>query len=199
MNKHVTNWLEAYHDGELDQIRTRLVEKHLDQCPACQQELAELQALSACLQESPAASDLMPENQFVTQVNLQLSRRPDQTAWQKGLETAWRLIPVGLLGAWGFMQTVIVVTGIIFLLARLGLDIDLFPAAPGPSTLDQWLEIAPGNLGELGTTVVRTLGNGGPFGWGFALSIAIPIVIGVLYWSWLASWWIRHQFSPNTE
>ena len=87
MNQHVTPWLGAYHDGELKGLRLRQVEAHLAQCAACRVDLEKLQALGALLQESPAATGLMPPDRFVAQVGLRLPRRPTQPAWQRALES----------------------------------------------------------------------------------------------------------------
>jgi anti-sigma factor RsiW len=45
--------LSAYHDGELDAATRAEVQRHLDQCPACAVELAELSAMSQWFAQSP--------------------------------------------------------------------------------------------------------------------------------------------------
>jgi len=54
MNEHVTEWIGAYHDGELRGARLLQVESHLLDCAACQAELDALSALSTLLQEDSA-------------------------------------------------------------------------------------------------------------------------------------------------
>ncbi|HSO27125.1 MAG TPA: zf-HC2 domain-containing protein, partial [Anaerolineales bacterium] len=49
MNKHVTAWLAAYYDRQLDPQRLAQVEAHLQVCPECRHELQSLDALSALL------------------------------------------------------------------------------------------------------------------------------------------------------
>jgi anti-sigma factor RsiW len=52
--------LMAYHDGELPPKRRREVERHVEGCPACAAELAQLRALSGLLQDAEAP--VMPED-----------------------------------------------------------------------------------------------------------------------------------------
>ena len=47
MSNHVSEWLNAYLDGELKNGRLHQVEEHLATCEACQAELESLQGLSA--------------------------------------------------------------------------------------------------------------------------------------------------------
>ena len=46
MSNHVTEWLNAYFDGELTGNRLHQVEDHLAECEACQAELESLQGFS---------------------------------------------------------------------------------------------------------------------------------------------------------
>jgi len=55
MSNHVTEWLNAYLDGELKGKQHHQVEEHLVECDTCQAELESLQSLSALLQEVPEA------------------------------------------------------------------------------------------------------------------------------------------------
>ena len=121
MNEHVTAWLEAYQDGELQGQRRRQVEAHLTECAACRAELERLRALTALLQESPAAESLTPPDRFVAQVGLRLPRRPERPAWARALEVGWKLTPVGLLGAWAFGHVVLSVASMVLIGLQLGL------------------------------------------------------------------------------
>ena len=141
MNGHVTPWLEAYHDGELQGRRLRQVEAHLVHCAACRAELDGLRALTSLLQESPSAEGLLPPQRFVSQVGLRLPRRPVAPAWKRTLEAGWRLIPAGLLTAWVFVHTLFFVAGVALRAARLSaagnLLLGLLPASrPGPSLFE---------------------------------------------------------------
>ena len=202
MTDHVTTWLEAYHDGELQGRGLRQVETHLAQCAACRQELQGLQGLTALLHSSPAAEGLMPPERFVYAVGLRLHRRPERPACQRALKIGWQLAPLGLLGAWAFVQTALVVTGVVLVGRRLGLGGDLaaslLPVYRGATWSSELLSLSGVGLSDVAPTALRILGSGGPLGWGATLTLAALAVIGLLYWSWLASWWVGRQ-RLNTE
>jgi len=197
MTEHVTTWLGAYHDGELQGRRLRQVEAHLAQCAACRAELQSLQALGTLLQESPASEGLTPPERFVAQVGLRLPRRPERPAWQRALEMGWQLTPLGLLGAWAFVQALFVVAGVVLVALRMGLGGEmvagLLPASQQGLSLSELSSLSVASLGDVGRIMLRVLGDGGPLGWGVTLNLASLAVIGLLYWSWLASWWARRQ------
>jgi len=197
MNKHVTAWLGAYHDGELQGGRLRQVEAHLAECAACRAELEGLRALTALVREIPAAEELTPPERFVAQVGLRLPRRAEQPVWRRALEFGWRVTPFGLFGAWAFVQAVFVVAEVVTFALRLGLGGDAVAALlPTPQTGPGLTELfsRPGaGLNDVGQVVLRLMSHGGPLGWGIILNLAVLAVIGVLYWSWLATWWVRRQ------
>lgn len=197
MNQHVTSWLEAYHDGELHGMRLRQVEAHLAECAACRTELEQLQALSALLQESPAAARRTSPDRFVAQVKLRLARRPEQTVGKRALETGWRLIPVGLLGTWAFAQTVFVIVGIVFIASNMSGDTaaSLLPV-PGGSWLLEAFRWTGMHLDRVERMVLQWLSTLG----GLALlNLTLLIVFALLYWSWLASWWVRQRQSSVVD
>jgi hypothetical protein len=200
MTEHVTAWLGAYHDGELWGLRLQQVEAHLAQCATCRADLKRLQALAALLQESPVAENLTPPERFVAQVGLRLPRRPEQpaaAAWQRALEIGWQLAPLGLLGAWVFVQAVFTMAGAVLVALRMGLGGDmvagLLPASQQGPSLSEIFSLSGASLGDVGRIVLQLLGSGGPLGWGITLNLVSLVVIGLLYWSWLASWWARRQ------
>jgi predicted anti-sigma-YlaC factor YlaD len=197
MTEHVTTWLGAYHDGELGGRRLRQVEAHLAHCAKCCAELESLRALAALLQESPAAENLTSPERFVAQVGLRLPRRPERPAWQRVLETGWRLVPLGLLGTWAFVQTVFVVAGVVLVALRMGLGGDvaagLLPAAQQGLWPSAIFSLSGASLNDVDRMMLRLLSHGGPLGWGIMLNLIALVVIGLLYWSWLVSWWARRQ------
>ncbi|MEA3342438.1 MAG: zf-HC2 domain-containing protein [Chloroflexota bacterium] len=196
-DKHVTPWLGAYHDGELHGRRLRQATMHLAHCAACRGELKELQALTTLLQDAPAAETFTSPDRFVAQVGLRLPRRPAQPAWKRALETGWRLAPLGLFGAWIFVQVVFIVSGVLRTALRLGLGgdlaADLLPVSQRALSLTELLSSSGASLNDVGQAALRLMGNGGPLGWGVTLNLISLVVIGLLYWSWLASWWARRQ------
>ncbi len=207
MNQHVMEWLEAYHDGELEEPRRRQVETHLRSCESCRVELGRLQTLARLLQANPLPKGLTPPERFVAQVRLQLKPRPARPAWQSVLEMGWRFAPVGLLGAWGFAQAVLLVSVAVFVALGAGLGGNFatqwLPMQWLPSAHDLWamqvltLPLSGPETG-IAETVLQFLGDGWLSTWSFALEISLLeivlfVVIGLLYWSWLASWWVRQQ------
>lgn len=198
MSRHVTDWLGGYLDGELSQLRLWRVESHLSQCAACRAELDEFRKLSALLLESPPVEDITAPERFVAQVGLRLPRRPEQPASQRALEVGWRLVPAGLLGAWAFVQTVFIVAGVVQAAGWMGLGGDFaarwLPASQGGLWLSELFSIsAAASLSEVAVSMLRLLSNGGPLGWTVTSFLLLLVVIGLLYWSWLASWWVRRQ------
>jgi anti-sigma factor RsiW len=191
---HVTQWLGAYHDDELQGFRLHQVEAHLEGCATCRAELESLQALSTLLQESPAAAGLTSPERFVAQVGLRLPRRPAKSAGQRALETGWGLIPVGLFGAWAFAETTLIVAGVILIALQLGAGgnavANLLPAMQQETWLTQALSALGVGLSDASRAV---LGLVNTLGWELALNLALLMIIGILYWSWLASWWARRQ------
>jgi len=197
MTEHVTIWLGAYHDGELRGLRLRQVEAHLAHCAMCRAKLERLRALAALLQESPAAENLMPPERFVAQVGLRLPRRPERSAWQRTLEIGWQLAPLGLLGAWVFVQAVLTMAGAVLVALRMGLGGEvvagLLPASQQGPPLSEISSLLGASLGDVGRIVLQLLSIRAPLGWGITLNLVSLVVIGLLYWSWLASWWARRQ------
>jgi hypothetical protein len=197
MTEHVIAWLGAYHDGELRGRRVQQVEAHLAGCATCRAELEKLRELSALLGESPPPSDLTPPERFVAQVGLRLPRRSERSAWQRGLEIGWLLAPLGLLGAWAVVQAVFVVAGLVLIALQVGLGGDalawLLPVTPPGARLPGLFGFSDVGLNDVGQIALNLLRDGGPLGWGVTLNLVSLLVIGLLYWSWLASWWVRHR------
>lgn len=191
MNEHVSAWLEAYHDGELDGRRLHQVTSHLGQCAACRAELDRLQALSTLLQASPAASHLTPPERFVAQVGLRLPRHQAHPFWYRAASLGWRLTPVGLFGAYAVLQAVFIVTGIVMIVLRLGGE----PARQSAA----WFNSLGTDMNNLAPIGLPALGGVLPINWGSVLYLGLMAVIGLLYWSWLASWWVRRHQRPQVS
>src|SRR5574341_536503 len=106
MSNHVTEWLNAYFDGELHGNRLQQVEEHLAGCVACQMELDSLHNVSQLLQEVPTP-EFPSSERFAAQVNLLLPKRPAAATGGKLFEFGWWMIPVGLLAVWAFVSTAV--------------------------------------------------------------------------------------------
>lgn len=108
----------------------------------------------------------------------------------------WRAVPAGLLGALAFVQTVFIVGAMVLSALHLGLGGDLtagFLPPEGGLWLIELLSLSDGSLADVGQIMLQMLSDGGPLGWGVTLNLVLLVVIGLLYWSWLATWWVRHQ------
>jgi anti-sigma factor RsiW len=217
MNKHVTDWLGAYHDGELHGRQLQWVEAHLARCEVCRAELEKLQALTALLQEAPKAETLTQAERFVAQVGLRLPRHPARPAWHRALELGWRIVPLGLFGAWAFVRAVFIVADVLQIGLGGGLAAKLLPRGGfyppdglyPPSPQGTWLaevlrmafvrDLSSAGANDIGRLILHMVSErmafirGGPLGWGMTLNLASLSVIGLLYWSWLASWWAHRK------
>jgi len=120
MSDHVIDWLSAYLDGELKGGRLQRVEEHLSGCEACRDELEALRGLSALLQNVPPA-EFPAHERFVSQVNLRLPPRPVRMTGRKVAEVGWWLIPIGLLAAWIFFSSVVLVSDMLTAANTVGL------------------------------------------------------------------------------
>jgi hypothetical protein len=197
MIDHVTHLLGAYHDGELQGKRLNHVEEHLSTCESCQAELEQMQALSNTLALYPAPSALTSADTFVAQVALQIPRSPDEPTMKRVFNFGWQAAPVGILSVWAFVQSLLIVSGIIFLLMRLGINLEpmvnLLAPPSGGLNLGMFFGFEGESLGELGRAAVEILINGGPLGWGPMFYLALILILGLLYCSWMASWWVRDR------
>jgi predicted anti-sigma-YlaC factor YlaD len=197
MNEHATHWLGGYLDGELRGLRLRWVESHLAECSACQRELDALKDLRALLLESPGMEGAMAPERFVAEVGLRLPRRQARPPAQRTLEMAWRMAPAGLLLGLAFVQTVFMLAGVLRLALSLGYGGDVaalvFPPAAGGVPLGDVLSLSPASVAGAVQVLVGLVQEGAAVAWlpvSYVLSVT---VIGTLYWSWLASWWVRRR------
>ena len=74
MSQHITEWMDAYLDGELNHREQIKVESHLKQCAECRDLVAERRMLSSLLAELPPVKTQKPVEQFASEVNLMLPR-----------------------------------------------------------------------------------------------------------------------------
>jgi hypothetical protein len=197
MNEHVTHLLGAYHDGELRGKRLNEVNKHLAECTLCQDELDHLNALSQLLLTIPSPTNISSEDTFVAQVALRMPRKPTEPTVKRIFNLGWQAAPVGILGVWAFVQSLLMVSGILFLLLRLGLDLEplteLITMPTGGINMGMLFGFEGSGVGDLGRTALGTLFSGGPLGWGAMGYLALVLVLGLLYASWIASWWVRQR------
>ena len=192
MSEHVIEWLGAYLDGELKGGKLQRVQEHLAECDACRAELESLQGLSALLQEAPAA-ELASHERFVSQVNLRLPERRTKATRGRLIEAGWWMAPVGLLMAWIFISTAVLVSDAVTAAHNFGLlDTSGTLLAADPSDSAVWTS----RLGQFG------LLEGESLRWaetteGFARNVLPQFIwqvsIALLYLTWIAIWWTRQR------
>ncbi len=196
MNEHVTRWLEAYYDGELSDRRSKQVEAHLDTCKSCHDELDSLNSLSILLQELPEASNLASADSFAAQVGLRLPRRSFSSSRQKVIHIGWQWLPVVILSAWVFVQTTFFVSGVLRWILQIVPGLDKFASmvqndSQSLGFFGEISNLTGAGFSEIGSFGLDLFGSGGPLGWAVTLNLGLTIIIGLLYLSWLASWWVQ--------
>jgi len=192
MSTHVSEWLNAYHDGELHGNLLQHVEFHLWECELCQAELESLDSLSGFLHEVPTLGFISVER-FASQISLRLPHTQTAVSKRQLLEVGWWMIPVGLLGAWVFIATSSILSNILYEANTFGLL----------SGISGWLRLGSAS----GVYLSSTLGQAGVLSgngltWAETAEtftrlslpqISLQVSIALLYLSWIAVWWTRHQ------
>jgi anti-sigma factor RsiW len=172
MSEHVTDWIGAYHDGELRGARLRQVESHLRDCAACQAELDALSALSTLLQEESAMPPGTAPERFVAQVRLR-TRPQAPPGLTRARKAGWLLLS-GALGLWVFLQAILILSRLALLASSL------FGGLPGAQSFE-WF---PGQF------AIQL----------FVLDMVFTAALAALVWSWLAGWWVaRPRPSPSAS
>ena len=192
MSDHVMEWLNPYLDGELHGSRLQQVETHLDECDACRAELASLEALSAFLQEAPTA-EFSPPEKFAAQIRLRLPRQKTAPVRNRILEVGWWMIPVALLAIWIFINTSFFLYDMLSVADRIGwltsvsnwMRFDAWSAADWSAALER-IGVLEGNALALAASAEAITRTSLP-------QIILQTSIALLYLSWLAIWWTRHQ------
>lgn len=197
MPKHVTEWLGAYHDGELNSARLRQVEGHLAECAECQAELEGMQGLSALLRETAPADEFLPTERFVANLTLNLPRQPEQPQPRKMLEIGWWLIPVGLLGTWVFIQITTSLSSVIMTAVNAGLLGGNLSWLQGNPLQMEWfattMNLFGNQLGLTGRVVLSELNEVNLFVTELTGRYLWQVFLAMSYLGWLVAWWLRHQ------
>ena len=198
MSNHVTEWLNAYLDGELQGSQLHHVETHLAECEVCQMELDSLEKLSDLLQVVPMPEFLPPER-FASQVSLRLPHSKPVIVRKKVLEFGWWMIPVGLLVIWILVSAAFFAGDLLSVANRFGLL----------NSVSGWMRL--GSLNAAGwSTLLGQMGVLSGNALDFAEStenlarsslwqIGLQISIAMLYLSWIAIWWARYQRQKNGQ
>ncbi len=182
MSGHVQEELAAFYDGQLHGAQQRRVFAHLETCAECRAELAQIERLGALLKSSSIPETRLPPERFAAQVRLRLQL----------LETPARrrhhwVIPALLVGAWAFVQAIVLMSSGLLILGSLGVGKQagltwLLPT--GGLNLGQILQAAEQGMHgllPLFSLLTSTL-----------LSVLIPLAlfgaIGILFWAWWFGW-----------
>jgi len=191
MSEHIHKLLGAYLDNELGDAQLRKVEAHLEACQECHEELQSLQALSAALQSAPSP-DFTTVERLAAEVALRLPRTPVKPISQRALAFGWWLAPVGLLLAWVFLGTTLLISNLVTTAGQLGLL----------SSAAAWLASGSANQAYwAGTLAQFGLLAGNSLQWAettetFTRTALPPVTwqvsIALLYLSWMAILWARH-------
>ena len=195
MHETLRALLNPYLDGELSRKRLQELELHLTTCESCQNELRQLKLVSELLKAAPGP-EFMPAERFASNLTLNLPWRSLDDLPANPALLGWWLVPAGLLGAWFFIQTVFTLTGAVSVAQTTG----LFGQALG------WLGF--GGQETVWFATVTSLFGGQAGGAQPTLSLLNTLnVFGVnlldgflwqalivlLYWGWLAAWWLRRH------
>jgi hypothetical protein len=196
MTKHVTEWLGPYHDGELHGAHLRQVEQHLSECAECQTELEEIRRLTDLLNKAPLTTDFLPTERFVANLNLSLPRRIVQPQSRRILEIGWWLIPVGLLGAWLFLQVTFSLSSVAAIASDTGLLGGSFSWLQGHPLQTDWfidtMGLVGNQLGVSGRSILSALNEAEVIASELTGQFLWQTLLALSYLGWLLSWWLRH-------
>jgi predicted anti-sigma-YlaC factor YlaD len=188
MSNHVTEWLNAYLDGELRNSRLHYVEAHLAECYTCRAELNSLEQLSTLLQNVPAA-EFSPLERFAAQVSLRLPHQKAAPVRKKVFEIGWWIIPIGLLAIWIVMNAAFFVDDVLAVANSFGLLASVSDWwRLGTSSTTNWSSIL-GQIGVLRGNSLTLAASTETFTRTSLLQITLQVSIALLYLSWIAIWW----------
>ena len=195
----LTQWLQAYYDGELSGRQLDQVEAHLIECGACQSELDQLSSLSVLLEEAPSAQPPTSPDRFVAQVGLRLPRRPLKPLWQRAFQPVGYLVPLAAFMVMAFISASVwvnnLIAGVTWVLPK---DQPLVTALNDlqnvqPDTgIDLPVSLPEYGLSELAGFSWERLGYGG-WGLDLTLSVLLPTLLALICLSWVAAWWATQR------
>jgi hypothetical protein len=188
----MTEWLNAYLDGELKNGRLHQVEKHLAVCEECRAELESLKSLSSLLREVPTP-EFTPSERFASQVSLRLPHARPGVTKRKVQEVGWWMIPVSLLLLWVLIGTSEAVGDMVLTASRFGLlNLNDVPAWVTPDSARASFSGTLGNFGVLGGKSLQWAEYTENFTRNNLPQVVLQVSIALLYLGWMAIWWARH-------
>ena len=196
MINHVTEWLGAYHDGELRGARLGQVEQHLSECATCRAELNEIRSLSVLLHETKEG-DFLSTERFVANLSLNMPRRPAQDRSRNMLNIGWWLVPISLLGIWLFVTITMSLGSLLSFGVNSGLiGRDMAWLEGNPLQMNWYpaaMDLIGSQLGAPGQAAISILNDAQLFMVQLVGSLLPQVVLAVFYLGWLFVWWLRHQ------
>ena len=191
MSKHMHEWLDAYLDGELRGSRLQDMEAHLAECPACRAELDSLAGLSRYLHEVPEP-EFMPAEKFASQVSLRLPQRQVRPTRNQAFEIGWWMVPVALLAAWIFINTLFFLSDLISMAGTLGFVNSVSGWLVFGSTAEAYWTATLGQFGILSGESLNLAAATESITRSSLAQISLQLSIALLYLGWIAIWWTRH-------
>jgi anti-sigma factor RsiW len=191
MSKHLHEGLNAYLDGELHGRRLQQVEAHLAECPACQAELESLADLSRLLNQAPEP-EYVPVERFAAQVSLRLPQRQVSTTKSQAFEIGWWMVPVALLAAWVFLNTLFFLSDLISMAGTLGFVDSVSGWLVFGSTAEAYWSAALGQFGLLSGEGLNLAALTESVTRASLPQLSVQISIALLYLGWIVIWWTRH-------
>ena len=192
MSDHVMELLSAYLDGELHDRQLMKIEAHLDECQTCREEYQSLQALSVTLGEF-SLPELPAPDRFAADLALRLPRKPVKPVSNRALEIGWWLAPVGLLVAWIFFSTTILVSNMVTTANELGLLSNASSWLVAGSGAGVNYSAYLGQFGLLDSNSLQWFSDTESFTRNIVTDIFWQVSIAMLYLSWIAIWWARRS------
>jgi predicted anti-sigma-YlaC factor YlaD len=199
MSNHVTEWLNAYLDGELKGHRLQQVEQHLLECQLCRGDYQSLQDLSAVLHDVQAPGFTSPER-FASQVSLKLPHELPKATGARTHEAGWWMIPVSLLAIWLLIATFVQVSSMISTAGRFGMFKDAPAWLVQSSSVNEetWSGLF-GEYGLLSGTNLEWAEGTEIFTKNTLSQITWQASLALLYLSWIAIWWARQTSRENGQ
>ncbi|HKJ38516.1 MAG TPA: hypothetical protein VJ972_07055, partial [Anaerolineales bacterium] len=127
---------------------------------------------------------------FISQVNLRLPRRPVASTGGKALEIGWWMVPVGLLVAWIFVSTSILLSNVVSVADTFGLLENTTALISDPSDNAVWTSRL-GQVGVLEGNNLQWAERSESLTRNVLPQIIWQVSIAMLYLTWIAIWWAR--------
>lgn len=199
MHEDMRQLLNAYLDGELHGIRLLQMQTHLASCESCRRELRQLRRVSDLLQAAPPPG-FRPVDRFVSNLALRLPRRSLRERPPRPGSTLWWLVPAGLLGSWFFTRTAFTISSLISAAGVTGFLGQAQSWLTGAGQQSLWFTLLGGLTGDqllsMEGSAFGLVSMADSFGLGLLNGFFWQAVIVLLYWGWLAVWWLKRRPQP---